>query len=383
MPPSLVNNARDVSRHHLMLPPPVRSRPMTAPGSSISAPGYYHSSTYGMFSPETYTGAGFPQSFPRHLNGAHAPVDILHNPLPPGSAGGPPGSSSGPPPGSASSAAAAAAAASILARDKIYGLQGHHYSGLPDEPTPGSAGAGGSRGGGYPPLASTSSASDNIFAHQPPPLSGGAGPVPPFGTQQLQHHHQQQQQHALQQQQQHAAQTAAGGPYGHYRPGTDYGSRRTLEDLEESRFSRSGTSDTARPDTAYSTFSTHSAYSGAHNPNPASMYHHLTHPSLYHLAGQHTMNSMKGPTYNFIPLPSQPKKRPRRRFEEIERLYDCNYPGCNKAYGTLNHLNAHVSMQKHGPKRLPAGKSFPLVLCSPPFHSQIHTQQAADVHFSQ
>lgn len=32
----------------------------------------------------------------------------------------------------------------------------------------------------------------------------------------------------------------------------------------------------------------------------------------------------------------------------------CNHPGCTKAYGTLNHLNAHVLMQKHGSKRTPA-----------------------------
>ncbi|EGG08134.1 uncharacterized protein MELLADRAFT_71473 [Melampsora larici-populina 98AG31] len=48
-----------------------------------------------------------------------------------------------------------------------------------------------------------------------------------------------------------------------------------------------------------------------------------------------------------------PRKRARRRFDEVERLYDCNYPGCTKGYGTLNHLNAHIAMQKHGPKRLP------------------------------
>ncbi|CDR99142.1 related to putative C2H2 transcriptional regulator [Sporisorium scitamineum] len=47
------------------------------------------------------------------------------------------------------------------------------------------------------------------------------------------------------------------------------------------------------------------------------------------------------------------KKRPRRRYDEIERLYPCSWPGCTKSYGTLNHLNAHVAMQKHGPKRSP------------------------------
>ncbi|KAL0080240.1 hypothetical protein J3Q64DRAFT_1701585 [Phycomyces blakesleeanus] len=59
--------------------------------------------------------------------------------------------------------------------------------------------------------------------------------------------------------------------------------------------------------------------------------------------------------YSFVALPgTTQKKRPRRRFDEVERLYFCSWPECTKAYGTLNHLNAHVSMQNHGPKRHPA-----------------------------
>jgi hypothetical protein len=59
--------------------------------------------------------------------------------------------------------------------------------------------------------------------------------------------------------------------------------------------------------------------------------------------------------YSFVPLPGiNTKKRPRRRYDEIERHYSCNWPGCSKAYGTLNHLNAHVQMQKHGAKRHPS-----------------------------
>lgn len=59
--------------------------------------------------------------------------------------------------------------------------------------------------------------------------------------------------------------------------------------------------------------------------------------------------------YSFVPLPGiNTKKRPRRRYDEIERHYACNWPGCSKAYGTLNHLNAHVQMQKHGAKRHPS-----------------------------
>jgi hypothetical protein len=59
------------------------------------------------------------------------------------------------------------------------------------------------------------------------------------------------------------------------------------------------------------------------------------------------------------------KKRPRRRYDEIERLYGCGFNGCDKSYGTLNHLNAHVAMQKHGEKRLPTGESrcFARVSC--------------------
>lgn len=61
--------------------------------------------------------------------------------------------------------------------------------------------------------------------------------------------------------------------------------------------------------------------------------------------------------YSFVPIPgAQQNKRPRRRYEEIERMYKCGWNGCEKAYGTLNHLNAHVTMQGHGVKRTPEGK---------------------------
>ncbi|KAI6716299.1 hypothetical protein JHW43_001077 [Diplocarpon mali] len=63
--------------------------------------------------------------------------------------------------------------------------------------------------------------------------------------------------------------------------------------------------------------------------------------------------------YSFVPIPgAQQHKRPRRRYEEIERMYKCGWNGCEKAYGTLNHLNAHVTMQSHGQKRTPEGKLF-------------------------
>jgi transcription factor CON7 len=67
-------------------------------------------------------------------------------------------------------------------------------------------------------------------------------------------------------------------------------------------------------------------------------------------------------TYSFVSLPGNAvRKRPRRRYDEIERLYHCSWAGCTKSYGTLNHLNAHIVMQRHGNKRTPAGENSAVV----------------------
>lgn len=72
----------------------------------------------------------------------------------------------------------------------------------------------------------------------------------------------------------------------------------------------------------------------------------------YMSQGGHPLSTV----YSFVPIPgAQQHKRPRRRYEEIERMYKCGWNGCEKAYGTLNHLNAHVTMQSHGQKRTPEG----------------------------
>ncbi|KII85879.1 hypothetical protein PLICRDRAFT_114930, partial [Plicaturopsis crispa FD-325 SS-3] len=66
-------------------------------------------------------------------------------------------------------------------------------------------------------------------------------------------------------------------------------------------------------------------------------------------------NAQTTKTYAFVALPgTNVRKRPRRRYDEIERLYECRWEGCRKAYGTLNHLNAHVVMQGHGERRSPS-----------------------------
>ncbi len=78
------------------------------------------------------------------------------------------------------------------------------------------------------------------------------------------------------------------------------------------------------------------------------------HPHyLVYIQNPHPLSQV----YSFVPIPgAQQHKRPRRRYEEIERMYKCGWQGCEKAYGTLNHLNAHVTMQSHGQKRTPEGQ---------------------------
>lgn len=65
-----------------------------------------------------------------------------------------------------------------------------------------------------------------------------------------------------------------------------------------------------------------------------------------HGAGSGTMTSIGG----------QRMRRPRRRADEVERLYKCIWNGCEKSYGTLSHLNDHVRLQRHGTKREPHGE---------------------------
>jgi len=64
--------------------------------------------------------------------------------------------------------------------------------------------------------------------------------------------------------------------------------------------------------------------------------------------------------HTFVPTDEdRPKpKRPRRRADEITRKYKCGWNGCDKGYGTLNHLNAHVETLKHGEKRTSDGLSL-------------------------
>ena len=89
-------------------------------------------------------------------------------------------------------------------------------------------------------------------------------------------------------------------------------------------------------------------------PGQVSDAHHssITHRTQTSPQNPHPLSQV----YSFVPIPgAQQHKRPRRRYEEIERMYKCGWQGCEKAYGTLNHLNAHVTMQSHGTKRTPEG----------------------------
>ncbi|KAJ9053504.1 hypothetical protein DSO57_1023544 [Entomophthora muscae] len=72
-------------------------------------------------------------------------------------------------------------------------------------------------------------------------------------------------------------------------------------------------------------------------------------PSLSEILPEFFPSSLKAEAI-FMPLVER-KPRPRRRFEEVKRLYPCTYPNCNKAYGALNHLNSHIVSKSHGKKR--------------------------------
>ena len=52
-------------------------------------------------------------------------------------------------------------------------------------------------------------------------------------------------------------------------------------------------------------------------------------------------------TDSFVSLPRNAIKK---------RLYHCSWSSCTKSYSTLNHLNVHIVMQRHGSKRTPAGE---------------------------
>ncbi|KAJ9059393.1 hypothetical protein DSO57_1002813 [Entomophthora muscae] len=57
-------------------------------------------------------------------------------------------------------------------------------------------------------------------------------------------------------------------------------------------------------------------------------------------------------TANFVNIVGKAfQKRYRRKYNEVNRIYPCSFHGCNKAYGALNHLNAHIISLKHGPRR--------------------------------
>ena len=43
-------------------------------------------------------------------------------------------------------------------------------------------------------------------------------------------------------------------------------------------------------------------------------------------------------------------KRQRRKHTEMERIYDCDFPGCDKAYESISHLNTHREKKNHGDK---------------------------------
>lgn len=80
------------------------------------------------------------------------------------------------------------------------------------------------------------------------------------------------------------------------------------------------------------------------------------------LNGHHLSSGMLGTVSVTSSSTGHRTRRPRRRADEVERLYKCTWNGCEKSYGTLSHLNDHVRLQRHGNKREPHGESNSLLV---------------------
>ena len=44
-------------------------------------------------------------------------------------------------------------------------------------------------------------------------------------------------------------------------------------------------------------------------------------------------------------------RRFRRKPKQVLRLFDCDFEGCDKSYGTISHLNTHRTRKNHGDAR--------------------------------
>jgi hypothetical protein len=91
----------------------------------------------------------------------------------------------------------------------------------------------------------------------------------------------------------------------------------------------------------------------SHSPTPSNLDPQSMESSSYSDLIWTTEHQLLSPSDLSSPSSEKRNKRPRRKFHEVQRFYSCNYPGCDKAFGALNHLNAHVKFKNHGPRRSP------------------------------
>ena len=53
--------------------------------------------------------------------------------------------------------------------------------------------------------------------------------------------------------------------------------------------------------------------------------------------------------FNLGHLSARNQTRKRRRPQQMRRYYNCQEPGCHKAYESISHLNTHIRRKSHGP----------------------------------
>lgn len=64
-----------------------------------------------------------------------------------------------------------------------------------------------------------------------------------------------------------------------------------------------------------------------------------------------TSSNESHPNSSVTRIKPKNRKRQRKKFEDVKRLYYCDYQNCNKGYGSLTHLNEHRVIQRHGPRK--------------------------------
>ncbi len=81
-------------------------------------------------------------------------------------------------------------------------------------------------------------------------------------------------------------------------------------------------------------------------PTAANANSYLTVPNMYYSNSDSDAYASSDDSYSSAKKP----KRRRRLSSQINRRYQCDFPGCQKSYEKVSHLNTHRLHKGHGQK---------------------------------